>query len=262
MLQPVFVNANIPQRLIKFKIKFIMHNISNLFKQAKQPSEVDDLYHIFNQSNGLNMVYWDFFFRLVENLSFNAIVECGVGRGRSLISLLMLENYYATLGGRCKRKIYGLDSFDGFPEPTKFDISKRNPAKGEWAYSPSGKYKYSPSFIKEIISRADLSTELVNLEIIQGFFDESVPKLPEEPIGILHLDGDLYDSVMTPLNLLSNRVILGGVIVIDDYIVLNDPKLDPFPGARAAVEEFLLKNKNFSLHISVRGNPYITKNEL
>ena len=198
MLQPVFVNANLTQRLIKFKIKFIMHNISNLFKQAKQPSEVDDLYHIFNQSNGLNMVYWDFFFRLVENLSFNAIVECGVGRGRSLISLLMLENYYATLGGRCKRKIYGLDSFDGFPEPTKFDISKRNPAKGEWAYSPSGKYKYSPSLIKEIISRADLSTELVNLEIIQGFFDQSIPKLPEEPIGILHLDGDLYDSVITP----------------------------------------------------------------
>ena len=239
-----------------------MHNLSYLFKQTKQPGEVDDLYHIFNQSNGLNMIYWDFFFRQVENLSFSAIVECGVGRGRSLISLLTLENYYATLGGRSKRKIYGLDSFEGFPEPTKFDISKRKPEKGEWAYSPSGKYKYSPSFIKEIISSADLNAELVNLEIIQGFFDQSIPKLPEEPIGILHLDGDLYDSVMTPLNLLSKRVTLGGVIVIDDYIVLNDPKLDPFPGARAAVEEFLLKNKNFSLHISIRGNPFLTKNEL
>ena len=232
-----------------------MCNISDLFKQTKQPSEVDDLYHVFNQSNGLNIIYWDFFFRRVENLNFSAIIECGVGRGRSLISLLILENYYSSLGERSKRKIYGLDSFEGFPEPTKFDISKRNPEKGEWAYSPSGKYKYSPSFVKEVISRADLNAELVNLEIIQGFFDQSVPKLPAEPIGILHLDGDLYDSVMTPLNLLSNRVILGGVIVIDDYIVLNDPKLDPFPVARAAVEEFLSKNKKTRGVITKSINP-------
>jgi len=236
-----------------------MQNLSNLFKQTKQPSEVDDHYHVFNQSNGLNMIYWDFFFRRVESLSFQVIIECGVGRGRSLISLLMLENFYASLNGREKRKIYGLDSFEGFPEPTKFDISKRNPAKGEWALSPSGKYKYSPSFIRDVISRADLNSELINLEIIQGFFDQSIPKIDFETIGILHLDGDLYDSVMTPLNLLSDRIVTGGIIVIDDYIVSNDPSLDPFPGARAAVEEFLSKNKNFSLDISVRGNPFLIK---
>jgi hypothetical protein len=72
-----------------------MRNLSNLFKQTKQPSEVDDLYHVFNQSNGLNTIYWDFFFKLVENLNFSAIIECGVGRGRSLITLLMLEKYYS-----------------------------------------------------------------------------------------------------------------------------------------------------------------------
>ena len=239
-----------------------MINISNLFKQTKQPIEVDDLFHVFNQSNGLNIIYWDFFFRYVESLDFQAIIECGVGRGRSLISLLTLENFYSSLNNRGKRKIYGLDSFEGFPEPTKFDISKRNPVKGEWAYSPSGKYKYSPSFIKNIILRADLRDELTNLEIIQGFFDQSILQLDVKSIGILHLDGDLYDSVMIPLNLLSNRIVVGGIVVIDDYIALNDPSLDPFPGARAAVEEFLSKNRNFSLDISVRGSPFLIKNEL
>ena len=82
-----------------------------------------------------------------------------------------------------------------------------------------------------------------------------------DKISILHLDGDLYKSVLVPLNNLWKKVSIGGLIVIDDYIE-EDEHIDnePFPGARKAVKEFLLTNNNSDLRISLRGSPYLVRN--
>jgi hypothetical protein len=107
---------------------------SFLFKQTPHPTDVDEAYHTFNQSNCLNAIYWQKFFDMVEDLAFDSVVECGVGRGRSLITIASLETLYATLGKRRHRHIYGLDSFEGFPDPTPEDDSPRRPKKGEWNF--------------------------------------------------------------------------------------------------------------------------------
>lgn len=65
--------------MVKNKEKNIqMSNLSQLFKQVRQPEAVDDFYHIFNSSNVLNVVYWWEFFRKIQKVKGD-IVECGVG---------------------------------------------------------------------------------------------------------------------------------------------------------------------------------------
>ena len=58
--------------------------IHELFKQTRHPQDVNDYYHCFNSSNVLNVIYWWTFFEIINDIKGD-IVECGVGRGRSLI---------------------------------------------------------------------------------------------------------------------------------------------------------------------------------
>jgi len=53
------------------------------------------------------------------------------------------------------------------------------------------------------------------------------------------IDCDLYDSYLQSLNFIWPKLILGGIIQVDEYYSLK------FPGARIACNEFL-RDKKFS----------------
>jgi hypothetical protein len=233
--------------------------VSRLFLQTRHPAQVDEAYHALNVANCLNVLYWQFFFDITKNLDFQAIVECGVGRGRSLITIAALETFRATTEGRARRKIFALDSFEGFPEPSVCDQSGRNPQKGEWSTSPSGKYKYTPEFLRRILENAEIDLGDENIELVQGFFDDTIPTLDLGTIGILHLDGDLYRSILGPLEMLADKIVVGGLVIIDDFLVDGDKAAEKFPGARRAVEAFLAADSRFELQVSMRGTPYLVR---
>lgn len=225
-----------------------------LFKQIKHPKLVDDYYHIFNSSNALNVVYWWEFFKQVQEVKGD-IVECGVGRGRSLITLSAINKLTSVTEGCDERRIFALDSFQGFPEPTLKDASSRNPKKGEWSESPNNQFSYSPESIAKILKYADIDLEITYIE---GFFDKTTLNIQTDEIAILHLDGDLYESVLHPLNNLWKKVAIGGIIVIDDFL-FGAKDDESFPGARAAVMEFLADNNCFEYLQSIRGTPYLIR---
>ena len=130
-------------------------NIYDQFKQETHPRDVNDYYHCFNACNILNVIYWRYYFEIVKNIDGD-IVECGVGRARSLITILALNRLYESFNSHKSRKVFGLDSFEGFPRPHKFDHSKRNPKKGEWSYSPNKQFKYTINSINQVIKNANL----------------------------------------------------------------------------------------------------------
>ena len=72
-----------------------MVNSYELFEQVAHPNDVDDYYHIFNSSNLLNSVYWWEFFNQIRGLDGD-IIECGVGRGRSLITIASIDKLIST----------------------------------------------------------------------------------------------------------------------------------------------------------------------
>ena len=231
-----------------------MVNSYELFEQVAHPNDVDDYYHIFNSSNLLNSVYWWEFFNQIRGLDGD-IIECGVGRGRSLITIASIDKLISTIDNREERKIFALDSFDGFPEPSEFDISKRSPKKGEWSMSPNKQFKYSPKTISKVLKLAGIDRKI---DYVEGFFNQTTKDLEVVDIAILHLDGDLYESIKAPLNNLWQKVVIGGLIVIDDFFV-KETADESFPGARTAIKEFMRDNDFFDYLTSMRGTPYLKR---
>lgn len=88
------------------------------------------------------------------------IVECGVGKmGTFQIFASLLQNENS------QRKLWGFDSFEGFPEPSAEDHSPKNPQKGEWNYIDAddvAKFLIILGFKKSWIDS--------NVKIVKGFF--------------------------------------------------------------------------------------------
>jgi len=232
-----------------------MHT-SELFIQKPHPSSVSDYFHCMDSGNILNVVYWWEFFQQTSSIDGD-IVECGVGRGRSLITLMSINNLMTNISPNYSKQIYALDSFEGFPEPSKEDVSPRNPKKGEWHESPNKQFKYSIKTLNEIITNSNLDN---NVKTIKGFFEKTTVDFPTDKISILHLDGDLYQSLLAPLKNLWHKISIGGIIVIDDFVSDEEFAADEqFPGARQAVKEFLKTNDCFEYLVSIRGTPYLKR---
>jgi hypothetical protein len=156
-----------------------------------------------------------------SNFSF---IECGVGRG----GCLALMAFYAGLNN----KIYGFDSFEGMPAITNEDLgdyNKTSPTQGfgSVGYNISGGIDTVRTLFK------NLKIPMQNVKLIKGFFEDSIKADIINEVGniaILRLDGDWYNSTMVCLERLYDKVVDGGVIIIDDY--------GHFIGAKRATDEF------------------------
>ena len=93
-----------------------------------------------------------------------------------------------------------------------------------------------------------------NLRIIKGWFQDTLPVNKPERIAVLRLDGDWYESTKVCLNELFDRVVNGGVIVIDDY--------GDWEGCKKAIDEFFEERKilPFLHHIDKGGRYFFKQN--
>lgn len=151
------------------------------------------------------------------------IVECGVGRGKSLFYLGYLTKMMNT-----GKHIYGFDSFEGFPEPTKEDSSHRQPKKGDWSVANMSLVKNRYAFANE----EDFYQK--NVKLVKGFFNETISKNLPEMISFLHLDADLYQSTKDVIEHAYGKLSQGAIVVLDEYA---DPK---WPGVEKAMKEFMI----------------------
>ena len=122
------------------------------------------------------------------------LMEFGTYKGDSINQLAKL---------RPGKHFYGFDSFVGLPEAWAGGVRKG-------AFSTNGKLPRVRS----------------NVQLIQGFFEESLPPFIKEgkndPVAFVHVDCDLYSSTRTVLNLLKPRFVVGTVLVFDEYYNYSD----------------------------------------
>lgn len=88
----------------------------------------------------------------------------------------------------------------------------------------------------------------------KGWFQHTLPEIKNEidQIAILRLDGDWYDSIKVCLENLYDKVVPGGLVVIDDY--------GYYEGCTKAVDEFLeSRNVKTFLSYSKPGCRYFVK---
>lgn len=145
------------------------------------------------------------------------VVECGVGRGGSAALMgLTLKHLDA------QRILWVFDTFEGLPPPTLDDPDP------ELAKRYTGECRGELDEVLALFARLGIS---MNTRFVKGLFQATLPACGVEKIGVLHIDGDWYESVKVCLEHLYDRVTSGGIIQIDDY--------GHWAGARKAVDEFL-----------------------
>ncbi|MEC3978599.1 class I SAM-dependent methyltransferase [Amycolatopsis sp. H20-H5] len=113
-------------------------------------------------------------------------LEFGVATGNTLRKIAQVR------GGE---EVYGFDSFDGLPEP--------------WLNGmPAGAF-----------ARDDLP-DVPGAELVVGLFADSLPGFLAEhpgPVDFLHVDGDLYSSAKTVLDLVGPRLRPGSIVHFDEF---------------------------------------------
>ena len=100
--------------------------------------------------------------------------------------------------------------------------------------------------VQALFERLGLMDERVRF--VEGWFNETLLQAPIGRIAVLRLDGDYYESTLTPLQALYDRVSPGGFVIIDDYGLLEP--------ARRAVNEFRGANGVSAPLMDIDGHGY------
>jgi O-methyltransferase len=135
------------------------------------------------------------------------IVECGTWRGG------MSAGIAEVLGP--SRKYYLFDSFQGLPPAREIDGSKALAWQSDIG-SPG--YLNNCSASEEEARYAVSQSPARNYKLIKGWFADTLPGFCfPEPIALLRLDADWYDSTKCVIDNLGGLVAPGGLIIVDDY---------------------------------------------
>jgi len=141
-----------------------------------------------------------------------SVVEFGVYRGGSAI---ILDHARGP-----NQPLHLFDGFRGLPKPCEHDAigTPTTHRKGE----------FSGVAIEEVSALFECRPEV---HIHEGMFDKAVESVIIEEIAFAHLDADLYESTRIALNWVVRRLVVGGLILLDDA------GSSSCPGVRCAVGE-------------------------
>jgi hypothetical protein len=160
------------------------------------------------------------------------IVEFGVFKA---VSLIRFATFRKIFENENSRKIIGFDSFGKFPRNASNTNSDSDFIEKFELDSGKG---LGLGQVQEILNYK----EFTNIELVGGDIFDTLPKWmdlkPHARIALLHLDMDVYAPTKLALDLLWDRVVPGGLVLFDDYSLIE--------GETLAVEEFL-KDKKLEL---------------
>lgn len=166
----------------------------------------------------LENVRWAVETVLRENIP-GALVETGVWRGGACMMMKAVMTAHGDL-----RDLFVCDSFQGLPKMEEGPDSSLPLNENPILAAPLEQ-------VRSHFSRLDLLD--ANVHFIQGWFADTMPKLRADgprQIAVLRLDGDYYHSTKVVLDNLYDRVVPGGIVIIDDYYIYEQ--------CAQAVEEF------------------------
>lgn len=192
-------------------------------------------------------------FKKVLNVK-GSIVECGVFRGFGTMSWTKFSAIMEPVN--LTRRIYGFDSFSGFPQVSEKDLSSAsNHVKA------GDLYANSQEELNELIKIHD-STRFIGhipkAKLIRGDAAETIPQFvkdnPHLLVSLLFLDFDLYEPTKVALENFVPRMPKGAIIAFDE---LDNPL---WPGETQAMLEFF-KDRNLRLQ-RLDFDPYISFAEI
>lgn len=174
-------------------------------------------------------------FKKVLNIK-GSIIECGVFRGFGLMTWSKLSAILEP--ANLTRKIYGFDSFEGFP-----NISKEDKPQIKAEISNGGLYADSYEELLELIEINDSTRFLGHVNkthLIKGDSCQEIPKFLECNtqllISLLFLDFDLFEPTKIALEKFIPRMSKGAILAFDE---LDNPL---WPGETMAMLKYFKGN--------------------
>ena len=155
-----------------------------------------------------------------------AIVECGVWKGGSMAAiartLLQLQDM--------SRDLYLFDTFQGMTEPTTNDVEYSGKHATQVLQEEVGSRCADAPIeeVQEVLHASGYPREKIHF--VPGKVEETIPASAPDPISLLRLDTDWYESTRHELIHLFPRVSKAGVIIVDDYGLWR--------GSRKACDEY------------------------
>jgi hypothetical protein len=144
-----------------------------------------------------------------------SVVDCGVFRGFSLMSWAKLSSILEP--ENLTRRVYGFDSFDGFPTVSDKDLGSAGAAqKGEFNTSS---YTELLELIEEY-NRDRFLGHIAKVELVRGDATKTIPQFVEQRshllVSLLFVDVDLYEPTQAALEQFVPRMPKGAVLAFDD----------------------------------------------
>jgi hypothetical protein len=159
-----------------------------------------------------------------------SIVECGVFRGFGLMSWAKLSTILEP--ENLTRRIYGFDTFAGFPSVGKRDRSRFTKSKAGDLRASS--YEELQRLIEQY-DRDRFLGHIPKVELIKGDITKTAPAFieshPHLVVSLLFIDCDLYEPTAAALEAFVPRMPKGAILAFDE---LDNPI---WPGETSAVLE-------------------------
>ena len=166
-----------------------------------------------------------------------SVVECGVFQGFGLMTWTKLSALLEPVN--LSRRIYGFDSFEGFPSLSEEDRTEatRHVKRGDL---------FADSYdelmeLAEIHDSTRFLGHIPKVKLIKGNSTETIPKFvnehPHLVVSLLFLDFDLYEPTKAALEHFLPRMPKGAILAFDE---LDNPL---WPGETQAMLELFEKNR-------------------
>lgn len=159
-----------------------------------------------------------------------AIVECGVWRGGSMLTVANTLDRHSSY----HRELYLFDTFEGMSAPTARDVHVVDGCTATDLLEQSARTAqvWAIATLEDVRQGfREVSYPAERVHFVKGKVEDTVPDAAPEQIAILRLDTDWYESTRHELIHLYDRLVPGGILIIDDY--------GSWEGSRDATEEFL-----------------------
>ena len=151
--------------------------------------------------------------------------ESGVWRGGSM----MLCAHELLRAKDTGRTLYLYDTYEGMPEPIDKDVFLDGKTR-----LPQGSLAIGIEEVKKNLLSTGYPAE--RLVFIKGKVEETLPRSsPQGDLALLRLDTDFHDSTYHALVHLYPRLVVGGVLIMDDF--------GSMIGAREAAQTYFRENR-------------------
>ncbi|TVQ87949.1 MAG: macrocin O-methyltransferase [Bacteroidetes bacterium] len=228
------------KQILKGLFAKLGYSIKNIDKENNPYADIkeSEFWEIYNLCEPYTMTSVEPLYALYNSVGYilgnniqGSIVICGVWRGGSAMLIAkMLSNRNIF-----DKKIYLFDTFEGMSAPSQHDIDFR----GNHAFVLLKENENNKE--KSVWCLADLADVKNNMMLtnypeeniiyIKGKVENTIPEnSPKEDISLLHLDTDWYESTKHELQFLYPKLVLNGILLIDDY--------GHWEGCRKAVDEY------------------------